>query len=116
MRFGDRYKGSVVHESVAMLMEAGESRDKLLVVEGEFWVEKGDDMSGRNALETEMRRRAGSKSTVRVCVEHDDEWICLDRDSWAAVRLRATPMGRPHLGQCQSGALAAEVVCAGCGS
>ena len=33
MRFGDRFKGSVVHESVAMLMEAGESVDKLSVVE-----------------------------------------------------------------------------------
>ena len=31
MRFGDRCKGSVVHESVAMLMEAGESRDMWLV-------------------------------------------------------------------------------------
>jgi hypothetical protein len=66
MRSGDRCKGSLVHESVAMLMEACESGDKLLVVEGEVWVEEGDDMSGRNALETRMRRRAGSKSRVRV--------------------------------------------------
>ena len=48
MRFGDLCKSSLVHELVAMLMEAGESKDKLLVVEGEVWVEKGDDMSGRN--------------------------------------------------------------------
>ena len=75
MRFGDLCKSSLVHESVAMLMEAGESKDKLLVVEGEVWVEKGDDMSGRNALETRMRRRAGSKSRVRVGVERHDESI-----------------------------------------
>jgi hypothetical protein len=58
-----------------MLMEAGESRDKLFVVEGEVWVEKGDGMSGWNALETRMRRRAGSKSRVRVGVERHDESI-----------------------------------------
>ena len=75
MRSGDRCKGSLVHESVAMLMEAGECRDKLLVVEGEVWVEKGDAMSGRNALETRMRRRAGSKSRVWVGVERHDESI-----------------------------------------
>ena len=53
-------QGLWVHESVAMLMEAGECRDKLLVVEGEVWVEKGDDLSGGEAFETGMRRRAGS--------------------------------------------------------
>ena len=75
MRSGDRCKGSLVHESVAKLMEAGESRDELLVVEGVAWVEKGGFMSGRNALETRMRRRAGSKSRVRVGVESHDESI-----------------------------------------
>ena len=54
-----------------------------------------------------MGRRAGSKSRVRLCVEHHDESICVDRDSSAAVRLRATPMGPPHLGQRQSVALPA---------
>ena len=75
MRFRDRCKGCVVHESVAMLMEAGECRDKLLVVEGEVWVEKGDDLSGGEGFETGMRRRAGSKSRVRVGVERHDESI-----------------------------------------
>ena len=75
MRFGDRCRGSAVHESVAMLMEVDESREKLLVVDGEVWVEKGDEMSGRNALETRMRRRAGSKSRVRVGVERHNESI-----------------------------------------
>jgi hypothetical protein len=56
-----------------MLIEAGESEDKLLVVDGEVWVEQGDDMSGQNALETRMRRRAGSKSRVRVGVDRHDE-------------------------------------------
>jgi hypothetical protein len=75
MRSGRRCKGSLVHESVAMLIEAGESRDKLLVVEGEVWVEEGGVMSGGNAFETRMRRRAGSKSRVRVGVEFHDESI-----------------------------------------
>ena len=75
MRFGDRCKGSVVHESVALLMEVGESSDRLSLVERLIWVEKADDMSGRNALETRMRRRAGSKSRVRIGVERHDESI-----------------------------------------
>jgi hypothetical protein len=36
MRFGDRCKGGVVHESVAVLMDAGESRDKLSVLRARF--------------------------------------------------------------------------------
>ena len=40
MRSGDRCKGSLVHELVAMLMEACESKDKLFVLEGETWAEK----------------------------------------------------------------------------
>ena len=73
MGIGDRCKGSVVHESVAMLKEVDESRDKLLVAEREVWVEKGDDMSGGSGFDTRMRRRAGSKSTVRDGVERHDE-------------------------------------------
>ena len=75
MRFGDRRRGCVVHESVAMLMEVGESSDKLSLVERLIWMDKGDEMSGGDALETRMRRRAGSKSGVRVGVEHHDESI-----------------------------------------
>lgn len=70
-----RCKGSVVHESVAMLMQAGESRDKLSLVERLIWIKKGADLSGGDALETRMRRRAGSKSRVRVGVERHDESI-----------------------------------------
>jgi hypothetical protein len=65
----------VVHESVVMLMEAGECRDKLLVVERSVWIEKGDDMSGGDGFDTGMRRRAGSKSRVRVGVERHEESI-----------------------------------------
>jgi hypothetical protein len=65
----------VVHESVAMLMQAGESRDKLSLVERLIWIKKGADLSGGDALETRMRRRAGSKSRVRVGVERHDESI-----------------------------------------
>jgi|HubBroStandDraft_6_1064221.scaffolds.fasta_scaffold5867837_1 hypothetical protein len=75
MRFGDWCKGSVVHESVAMLMEADEFRDKLLVVQCEVWVEKDDHLSGVDGLKTRMRGRAGSKSPVRVGVERHDESI-----------------------------------------
>jgi len=45
MSSGGRCRGSLVHELVAMLIEAGESRDKLLVVEGVVWVEEGCVMS-----------------------------------------------------------------------
>ena len=72
-------------------------------------------MSGGDAFETRMRRRAGSKSRVRVGFERHDESIWLDRDSSAAVRLRATPMGPPHRGQCQRGGLAAGVLGGGSG-
>jgi hypothetical protein len=58
-----------------MLMEAGECRDKLLVVERSVWIEKGDDMSGGDGFDTGMRRRAGSKSRVRVGVERHEESI-----------------------------------------
>ena len=54
MRFGHRCKGSVVHESVAMLMEAGESRDQLSLVERLIWIEKGADLSGGDGLETRV--------------------------------------------------------------
>ena len=36
MRLGDRCKGCVVRESVAMLMDAGESRDELSVLRARF--------------------------------------------------------------------------------
>ena len=62
MGFGDRCKGYVVDESVAMLMEVDESGDKLLVGEREIWVEKGDEISGGSGSGTRVRRRAGSKS------------------------------------------------------
>jgi hypothetical protein len=75
MGFWDRCKGSVVHESVAMLIEVDEPRDKLLVAEREVWVEKGDDMSGGSGIETRMRRRAWSRSTVGDGVERHDESI-----------------------------------------
>lgn len=65
----------MVHESVAMLMEAGESGDKLSFVDRLIWIEKGDDLSGGDEFETRMRRRAGSKSRVRVDVERHDESI-----------------------------------------
>ena len=74
MRFGDRCKGCVVHESV-MLIEGIESRDKLSRVEHLIWIEKVDDMSGGDASDTRMRRRAVSKSRVRVGVEDHDESI-----------------------------------------
>jgi hypothetical protein len=105
-----------MHESVVMLMKAGVWIDELSLFERLLWIAKGDGMSAGDGLETGMGRRAGSKSRVRLCVQHHDELICLNRESSAAVRLRATPMGPPQLVQCQSGALAAEVVCAGCGS
>lgn len=73
MGFWDWCKGSVVHESVAMLIEVDESGDKLLVAEREVWVEKVDEMSGASGFGTRMRRRAGSKSGVRVVVERHDE-------------------------------------------
>ena len=73
MRFGDRCKGRVVHESVALLMEVGESSDKLSLLERLIWMEKGDEMSGGGAFETRMRRCAGSKSRIRVGVERHDE-------------------------------------------
>lgn len=75
MRFRHRCKGSVVHESVAMLIEAVESRGKLSLVEHLIWTAKVDDMSGGDAFETRMRRRAGSKSRVRIGVERHDESI-----------------------------------------
>ena len=75
MRFGDRCKGRVVHESVALLMEVGESSDKLSLVERLISIEKGDAMSGGDAFETRMRRRAGSKSRVGAGVERHDESI-----------------------------------------
>jgi hypothetical protein len=65
----------VVHESVALLMEVGKSSDKLSLGERLIWIEKGADLSGGDAVETRMRRRAGSKSLVRVGVEHHDESI-----------------------------------------
>jgi len=75
MRFGDVSKGSAVHESAAMLMEGGGSRDKLSLVERQVWLEKGDEMRGGDEFGTRMRRRAGSKSRVRVGVERHDESI-----------------------------------------
>ena len=75
MTFGDRCKGSAVHESVAMLIEAVESKGKLSLVEHLIWIEKVDDMSGGDAFDTRTRRRAVSKSRVRHCVKHHDESI-----------------------------------------
>jgi hypothetical protein len=75
MRFGDRCKGYVVHESVAMLIEGIESRDKLSRVGHLIWIEKVDDISGGDASDTRMRRRAVSKLRVRVGVEDHDESI-----------------------------------------
>ena len=66
MRLGDRLQCSVEHESVVMLMKAGVSIDELSLFERLLWIQKGDGMSAGDGLETRMRRRAGSKSRVRL--------------------------------------------------
>ena len=56
----------MMHESVVMLMKAGVPIDELSLVERLLWIQKGDGMSAGDGLETGMRRRAGSKSTVQA--------------------------------------------------
>ncbi len=73
-------------------------------------------MAAQGALNTRMRRRAASKSMVRDEIKAHEESRSLLRDNSAAVNLRATRIGPPQLGQCQSGAHSVGSFGAGLGS
>ena len=72
-------------------------------------------MTVNQSMDRGARRRASSKSGGRVGSRCHEESSC-SRYSCAAVSLRATRIGPPQRGQCQSGATSVGVMGAGWGS
>jgi hypothetical protein len=66
MSLGERLICCLVHESVAMVMEAGVWQDELPLFERLILMEKCDGMAAYRVVKTRVRGRAWSRSLVRV--------------------------------------------------